>query len=63
MISPYLLLTGRKIPLECIREKMNFKHKEYFRIHTDNQLEQLTKTEIINELIRIAYCWVTMKVK
>ena len=32
---------------------MNFKHKEYFRIHTDNQLEQLTKTEIINELIRI----------
>ena len=46
-------VSGRKIPLECIREKINFKHKEYFRIHTDNQLEQLTKTEIINELIRI----------
>ena len=34
-------VSGRKITLE------------YFRIHTDNQLEQLTKTEIINELIRI----------
>ena len=42
-------ISGRKISLKSMRKKINFKHKDFFRIHTDNQLEVMTKLELTNE--------------
>ena len=44
---------GRKHQLSLIREKMNKKQEEYFRIFSDNQLNNMTNFDLIEETKRI----------
>ena len=44
---------GRKHQLSLIREKTNKKQEEYFRIFSDNQLNNMTNFDLIEETKRI----------
>ena len=43
---------GRKIPLLAIRKRLLKRHEEYMNLHTNEQLQEMSRSQLINILQR-----------